>query len=92
MRFRIRRLFGVTSNSSSTSIKSRACSRLKILGGVNVRASSAEEDLVLVRCFFLQTLISISSALEEEPTTIPEYTFSPGPINKVPRSWAENRP
>ncbi len=89
---RILRLSGVTSSNSSTSIKSIACSRLKILGGTKVNASSAEEDLVFVRCFFLQTFNSMSSALEDDPTTIPEYTFSPGPINKVPLSWAENSP
>lgn len=92
IRFRIRRFSGVTSKSSSTSIKSMACSKLKILGGTRVSASSAEEERVLVRCFFLHTLISISSAREEEPITMPEYTFSPDPINKVPRSCAEKRP
>lgn len=92
IRFRIRRFSGVTSKSSSTSIKSMACSKLKILGGTRVSASSAEEERVLVRCFFLHTLISISSAREEEPITMPEYTFSPAPINKVPRSCAEKRP
>ena len=64
IRLRIRRLSGVTSRSSSTSMKSSACSRLKILGGTRVNASSAEEERVLVRCFFLQTFNSISSALE----------------------------
>ena len=58
---RILRLSGVTSRSSSVSMKSSACSRLRILGGVNVSASSAEEERVLVRCFFLQTFNSISS-------------------------------
>ena len=41
-------------------MKSSACSRLRILGGVNVSASSAEEERVLVRCFFLQTFNSLS--------------------------------
>ena len=84
MRLRIRRLSGVTSRSSSTSIKSNACSRLRILGGTSVSASSAEEERVLVRCFFLQTFSSISSAREEEPMTMPAYTFCPGPIKSVP--------
>ena len=44
------------------SMKSSACSKLKIFGGVSVNASSAEEERVLVRCFFLQTFNSMSSA------------------------------
>ena len=75
IRFLIRRLDGVTSNNSSTSIKSNACSRLKIFGGTRVNASSAEEERVLVRCFFLHTFNSMSSFLEQEPITIPAYTF-----------------
>ena len=55
IRLRIRRLVGVTSRSSSWSMNSMACSRLKILGGTSFRASSAEEERVLVRCFVLQT-------------------------------------
>ena len=89
---RILRLSGVTSSSSSVSMKSSACSKLSTLGGVSVSASSAEEERVFVRCFFLQTFNSISSAREHCPITIPEYTFSPGPINREPRSCAENRP
>ena len=50
---RIRRLLGVTSRSSSVSMNSRHCSRLKIRGGVSVRASSALEERVLVRCLGL---------------------------------------
>ena len=46
---RIRRDSGVTSRSSSWSMKSMACSRLRTLGGVNFSASSAEEERVLVR-------------------------------------------
>ena len=34
----------VNSNNSSTSMKSSACSKLKILGGTKVNASSAEES------------------------------------------------
>ena len=59
---RMRRDFGVTSRSSSVSMKSSACSRLKMRGGVRRRASSALEERVLVRCFVLQTLSSMSSA------------------------------
>ena len=73
--------------SSSVSMKSRASSRLKIRFGVVRRsASSAPEERVLVRCLVLQTFSSISSVLPFCPMTIPEYTFSPAPINKVPRS------
>ena len=71
IRLRIRRLSGVTSRSSSTSMKSSACSKLKTFGGTSVSASSAEEERVLVRCFFLHTFNSISSALAQEPMTIP---------------------
>ena len=58
----------------------------------NTRSSSAEEERVFVRCFFLQTFNSISSDFPLCPITIPLYTFSPGPINKVPRSCAEKSP
>ena len=73
-------------------MNSIACSRLRTLGGVSFRASSAEEERVLVRCFVLQTFSSMSSALPFCPMTIPLYTFSPGPTKSVPRSCAENRP
>ena len=69
---RILKFLGVTSKSSSTSIKSNACSRESTFGGTRVRASSAEEERVLVKCFFLHTFNSMSSGLEEEPITIPE--------------------
>jgi len=68
---RIRKETGVTSRSSSLSMKSRACSRERILGGVRRSASSEEEVRVLVRCFVLQTFSSISSALPFCPITIP---------------------
>ncbi len=90
--FRILKLEGVISKSSSVSINSRACSRLNSFFGVRRSASSALDDLVLVSCFFLQTLISISSALPVWPTTIPAYTFSPGSIKRIPRPCALNRP
>ena len=47
------------------------CSRLKTRGGVSFKASSAEEERVLVRCFVLHTLSSISSAFPFWPMTIP---------------------
>ena len=34
----------------------------------------------------------LQAALALMPMTMPAYTFSPGPINSVPRSCAENRP
>ena len=89
---RIRRLVGVISSSSSVSMKSRHCSRLISFGVVSFSASSALEERVLVSFFVLQTLISMSYAFGFCPMTIPEYTFTPGPINSVPRSWALNRP
>ena len=42
--------------------------------------------LVFVKCFVLHTFSSISSAFPFCPMTIPEYTFSPAPIKRVPRS------
>lgn len=89
---RIRSVEGVISSSSSVSMKSSACSRLMILGGVSRSASSALEERVLVSCFFLHTLISISSLFPVCPTTMPLYTFSPGPMNRMPLSWALYRP
>ena len=52
----------------------------------------ALEERVLVRCFVLHTLTSISSVRGFSPTIIPAYTFSPGPMKRVPRSCAEKRP
>ena len=71
IRLRMRRLWGVTSRSSSQSIYSIACSRDRILGGVSFRASSALDDRVLVRCLVLQTFSSISSVFPFCPMTIP---------------------
>src|SRR3982750_3039071 len=45
---RRRRFFGVTSSSSSFSIKSRHCSRLKMVGGVSWTTPSDEDDRMLV--------------------------------------------
>ena len=89
---RIRIVFGVTSRSSSVSMNSSACSRLKTLGGVRRSASSALEERVLVSYFFLQTFSSISSPRPFCPTTMPEYTLVPGPMKSVPRSCALKRP
>ena len=73
---------GIMNSSSS------ACSRLNTFGGVKRSASSALEERVLVSCFFLHTFNSISSPRLFCPTTIPEYTFSPGPIKRMPLSCA----
>ena len=45
---------------------------LSFFGGISLRASSADEERVFVRCFFLHTLSSMSSAFEHCPITIPE--------------------
>ena len=63
---------GVTSNSSSVSMNSSACSRLRTLGGVRRSASSALEERVLVSCFFFHTFNSMSSPRLFWPTTMPE--------------------
>ena len=70
--FRILSDSGVTSNNSSVSIKSRACSKLKILGGDKRKASSALDERVLGGCFYLHTLRARSSPRPFWPTTIPE--------------------
>ena len=49
--FLILKFLGVTSRSSSVSMKSRHCSRLMSLGGVSLRASSELEERVLVSFF-----------------------------------------
>ena len=64
---------GVTSRSSSSLRNSIEASRLILLKGTRRRASSEPDARVLVRCLVLQTLTAISSALGEEPTTIPSY-------------------
>ena len=68
------------------------CSRLIWRGGTRRSASSEPAARMFVSCFFLQTLTEMSSALGEEPTTMPAYTGTPGPMNSVPRSCALNRP
>ena len=61
--------------------------------GVTRRSASSEpEARMLVSCFFLQTLTDISSLLGQTPITMPSYTGVPAPMNRVPRSWALNRP
>ncbi|CAN4026429.1 PrgI family protein, partial [Dysosmobacter welbionis] len=91
MALRIRRLLGVTSSSSSSARNSRHCSRLICLGGTSRSASSEPLARMLVNCFFLQMLTVMSSLRGLTPITIPPYTGTPGPMNRVPRSWALNR-
>ena len=79
-------LSGVTSTSSSSLIHSRACSKEKIRGGVKRTASSEELERMLVTCFFLHGLTSISSSRVFSPITWPAYTSWLGPTNNVPRS------
>ena len=69
---RIRKDCGVISRSSSVSMYSIACSRDSFLAGTSFSASSAPEDLVLVRCLVLQTFSSMSSLLPLYPMTMPE--------------------
>ena len=59
--FRIRRLVGVTSTNSSSPINSMHCSSDIWMGGVKRSASSEPDERVLVNCFFLQTLTTMSS-------------------------------
>lgn len=68
---RIRRLFGVTSSSSSSARNSRQSSRLSVFGGIRRRASSLPLARVFVKCFFLQTLTTMSSDFGDSPTTMP---------------------
>ena len=60
-RLRSRNDFGVTSKSSSSSIKSIHCSKLNCVNGVNCTVPSDDLERMLVKCLALQTLISMSS-------------------------------
>src|SRR6266567_853345 len=63
--------FGVTSTSSSSSMNSSACSRVRLRGGVSLMASSVPEARTLVSFFPLQGLTSRSLSLECWPMIIP---------------------
>src|SRR6266436_3995055 len=71
--YRLRSLIfcGVTSTSSSLLIKSSDCSRLIIIGGVRRTAISEVEERILVFCFSLHTLTTISIGRTFKPTIIP---------------------
>ena len=83
---------GVTSTNSSSAMNSIDSSSDIFLGGTNLNASSAPDDLVFVKCFYLHTFIVKSSFLELIPTTIPSYTSTPGPINSSPLNCALYNP
>jgi len=63
--------FGVTSSSSSSAMNSRHCSKDIGRGGVNLVVISAVEERILVKRFFLQTLIFRSPGREFSPTIMP---------------------
>ena len=67
---------GVISTSSSSDMNSSVSSRLIILGGVSLNASSLPEALVLVICFFLHTFTTRSSALGEYPVLLLDDVLS----------------
>ena len=69
---RNRRLKGVTSSSSSSSMKSMHCSSDKIVAGVRTVVRSEFEDLTLVKCFSFDLTIKIPT-----PTPIPISTPTP---------------
>src|SRR5215467_3193060 len=59
-RFRMRRLLGVVSTSSSGPIYCKANSSVMSRGGVRIKASSEPDARILVKCFSLQTFTSKS--------------------------------
>src|SRR6185369_6761385 len=71
MRFRKRKLLGVTSTSSSSLMNSRACSRFMIRGGTRCTVSSEPEARMLVSFFSRTMLTSKSLSRACSPTTIP---------------------
>ena len=68
---RMRMLFGVISTSSSSAMNSRDCSRESTVCGVSFSASSEPEARVFVACFYLQTLMTMSSPFGLLPTIMP---------------------
>ena len=63
-----------------------------VTGGVRRSASSDPAARMLVTCFFLHTLQTMSPERAFSPTICPSYTGMPGPTNMRPRSWVLNRP
>src|SRR4249919_1475463 len=78
--------FGVTSTSSSSSMKSSACSREYLIAGVSLIASSLPEARMLVSGLGLIALTVRSLSLEWMPISWPSYTWSPSAANRRPRS------
>ena len=74
---------GVTSTSSSSAINSKACSKLRMIGVVSLKASS-EPGSYICYMFFLHTFTNISSCFAFSPTIMPLYTLVPGFINNEP--------
>ena len=62
---------GVTSTSSSSSMYSRASSKVKVMGGVSWMALSAELERWLPRFFVFSTFTTMSPSLADSPTIMP---------------------
>src|SRR5690606_17531382 len=83
--------FGVTSTSSSSSMKSSACSRVNFSAGVSLIASSLPEARMLVSGLVLIALTVRSLSLEWMPVSWPSYTRSPSASNRRQRSSCRPR-
>ena len=83
---RSRMVFGVTSISSSSSMYSRAYSRVISRGGSRMTLSSDAVVRMLLSFFSFVTFTSRSPGREFSPAIIPSYTMSPGSMNIWARS------
>src|SRR3990172_1091415 len=81
-----RKVFGVISTNSSSSIYSRAISSEYSLGGGSFIPLSAVAQRILVAFLALMTFTEISFCSQCSPTIIPSYTRSPGFTNMTPLS------
>src|SRR6478735_6140071 len=86
---RMRTLLGVTSTHSSSRQNSRHCSSESFFGGMTFSKLSEVAERMLVCCFSLVMLTSMSSAREFSPTIMPSYTSVVGSTNMTPRSCSE---
>ena len=77
---------GVISSSSSSARNSRLSSRLSLLGGTSLRASSEPLARVLVRCFFFFSFSTRSSAFGDALTIMSLRTGVPDTLNTRPCS------
>src|SRR5690606_3537585 len=77
---------GVISTSSSSSMKSSACSSENLVAGVSWIASSLPEARMLVSGLVLIAFTVRSLSFEWMPTSWPSYTWSPSAANSLPRS------